>query len=63
MGLELSYAFNLTRVGTLMVAVEDANRCAAFGDTVLFSPGCSSYDQFANYEERGNTFKKIVLGS
>lgn len=63
MELELSNDFNLKRVGTLMEAVEDANRCAASGDTVLFSPGCSSYDQFANYEERGNTFKKIVLGS
>jgi UDP-N-acetylmuramoylalanine--D-glutamate ligase len=30
------------------------------GDIVLFSPSGSSYDLFANYEERGNYFKKLV---
>lgn len=30
------------------------------GGKVLFSPGCSSFDMFANYEERGNIFKEIV---
>tara|TARA_B100000989_G_scaffold281248_1_gene245307 strand:- start:1342 stop:2739 length:1398 start_codon:yes stop_codon:yes gene_type:complete len=27
---------------------------------ILFSPACSSFDQFKNFEERGNYFKKIV---
>jgi UDP-N-acetylmuramoylalanine--D-glutamate ligase len=30
------------------------------GDTILLSPACSSYDMFADYRERGRTFKEIV---
>ena len=28
--------------------------------TILFSPACSSYDQFKNFEERGDYFKTII---
>ncbi len=41
-------------------AVQEAYYTAKKGDTVLLSPACSSFDLFANYEERGEMFKKAV---
>ena len=42
-------------------SIEDAVRRAAQiaepGDVVLLAPGCSSHDQFANFEERGRRFR------
>ncbi len=48
-------------VEDLKQACEVAYNIAEKGDVVLFSPACSSYDQFRNFEERGRIFKEIVL--
>ncbi|MCD6413553.1 MAG: UDP-N-acetylmuramoyl-L-alanine--D-glutamate ligase [Elusimicrobia bacterium] len=39
-------------------AADEARRGACQGDVVLLSPACSSYDQFENFEKRGNAFKR-----
>jgi UDP-N-acetylmuramoylalanine--D-glutamate ligase len=48
------------RVGTIAGAVEAAVRDARPGDVVLLSPACASYDQYRNFEERGDHFRGLV---
>jgi UDP-N-acetylmuramoylalanine--D-glutamate ligase len=52
------------RCETLDVAVTraalDALKSAAAEPTVLLSPACASYDQFANFEARGNVFRELA---
>ncbi len=46
--------------GNLKKAVNMARDNSSSGDIVLLSPGCSSFDEFKNYEERGDVFKDMV---
>jgi len=48
------------RAGDLPTAVSRAAADAEPGDVVLLSPACASYDQFANFEQRGDTFRRLV---
>lgn len=47
---------------TLDKAVAKARQLASPGDVVLLSPACASYDQFRNFEDRGEQFKALVRG-
>lgn len=47
---------SVTRVNTLQEALEQADRLAIPGDTVLLSPGGTSYDAFKDFAERGEAF-------
>jgi len=64
-GPELAAALAPTGVplhdcGDLERAVAAAHAAARSGDTVLLSPACASYDQYASYEERGEHFRALV---
>lgn len=48
--------------GDLATAVKVARLIACPGDIVLLSTGCKSYDQFINFEERGQTFARLARG-
>jgi UDP-N-acetylmuramoylalanine--D-glutamate ligase len=50
----------IVRAGVLSAAVTDAAAAAAPGDTVLLSPACASFDQFSDFEARGDAFRSLV---
>ena len=50
----------VTRADSMTDAVRAAQRLAAVGDVVLLSPGCTSYDWYSNYGERGDDFTQCV---
>ena len=56
----LGDAVKLKIVFSLKDAVETCHNRSKPGDIVLLSPGCASFDQFNNFEERGDVFKSIV---
>jgi len=61
---EIAHAFTgvceIKRATSMQEAVNVADSIAQDGDVVLLSPGCTSYDWYANYGQRGEDFMKCV---
>lgn len=65
-GKTLAGKVTAEQCGTLEVAVEcavrDAQASGAAQPVILFSPACASFDQFRNFEERGEAFRVLAQG-
>ena len=54
------HAPRVATAASMEEAIQFARLMAEPGDTVLLSPACASFDMFDDYEDRGNTFKRLV---
>ena len=53
---------HVERCEMLCEAVQRAMAAAKPGEVILLSPACASFDQFGDYEARGDSFRRIVAG-
>ena len=60
MGHDWREATECEIASSLGAAVERAQAIARDGETVLFSPGTSSFDMFKSYADRGDQFRALV---
>jgi UDP-N-acetylmuramoylalanine--D-glutamate ligase len=58
--VEIGDAIPVERSGDMATAVKQAAAAAKPGDIVLLSPACASFDQFKDYEQRGDAFRAAV---
>ena len=54
------FPYTLEKYASLPEALQAAAKIVKQGEVVLLSPGCTSYDAYKDFEERGELFKKIV---
>jgi UDP-N-acetylmuramoylalanine-D-glutamate ligase len=52
----------LAVVDTMREAVEVAKGVVTDGNAVVLSPACASFDEFRNFEHRGEVFKQLAKG-
>ncbi|MEO6815192.1 MAG: UDP-N-acetylmuramoyl-L-alanine--D-glutamate ligase [Edaphobacter sp.] len=57
---QLQGVVKIVSAETMHTAVAEAAKAAVAGDVVLLAPACSSFDQFENYEHRGQVFRQLV---
>lgn len=60
MAADLSGSCEIRIVADLQAAVQQAYQTTKSAGTVLFSPACSSFDMFLNYQVRGEEFERLV---
>jgi UDP-N-acetylmuramoylalanine--D-glutamate ligase len=51
---------SIFRENTLAEVLQVAKMNASSGETIVLSPACASFDQFSSYEDRGETFRRLV---
>jgi UDP-N-acetylmuramoylalanine--D-glutamate ligase len=61
-GSALEGSTEIVKVGDMQHAIEWAHRNARKEETVLLSPACASFDQYRNFEHRGEHFEELVRG-
>jgi UDP-N-acetylmuramoylalanine--D-glutamate ligase len=57
---DLADTVPLLPCGNLERAVSEAAEAAMPGEVILLSPACASYDQYRDFEERGEHFRQLV---
>ncbi|MBI5210866.1 MAG: UDP-N-acetylmuramoyl-L-alanine--D-glutamate ligase [Elusimicrobia bacterium] len=57
---DLAGTVHIFPCGDLAVAVDTALKVGERGDILLLSPACASFDQFKDFEDRGDQFKELI---
>ena len=58
--IQLKDLYKIKKINNFENACYDAFENAEKGNILLLSPGCASFDQFKNFEDRGNKFKELI---